>query len=370
LSKLTVPFVDLRAQHAALADDISQALMAVVHRADFIKGAAVTNFEKAFAEFLGARHVIGVSSGLDALRLALHAAGVGPDDEVIVPANTFIATALAVSAVGARPVLVDCKPTTYNIDTSAVERAITARTRAIMPVHLAGQSADLDPLLALAERHGLKIVEDAAQAHGTRYKGTTVGTIGSAGCFSFYPAKNLGALGDGGAIATNDDGIAERARRFGDYGARTKYEHVEKGINARLDTLHAAVLTVKLGHLARWNQLRDAHAQRYDEALGSIPEVQAPLRSAFSTHIYHLYMIRVQDRDGLRGHLERKGISTGIHYPTPIHLQPAYKDLGYHAGDFPVSEELSRTLLSLPMYPELCDEQIDYVADGVRSYYA
>jgi dTDP-4-amino-4,6-dideoxygalactose transaminase len=367
---MIVPFVDLRPQHALLADEIRQVICRMLERSDFIRGSCLTEFEQAFGEFLGVRHVVGVSSGLDALRVALQALDVGPGDEVIVPANTFIATALAASAVGARPVLVDCNDTTFNMDARAVKRAISSRTRAIIPVHLFGQAADLDPLLELARAHDLHLIEDSAQAHGTRYKGHAAGTIGTVGCFSFYPAKNLGALGDGGALVCNDDRLATRARMIADYGAKDKYEHLEKGLNARLDTLQAGVLTIKLRHLQEWNRRRADHAAMYDSLLAGIKGVQTPDRFADSTHIYHLYVIRTPQRDGLRQYLESRGIKTGIHYPIPIHLQPAYRELGYQVGDFPIAERHSREMLSLPMYPELAPDQIRYVCDAVRCYFA
>ncbi len=367
---MIVPFVDLHPQHALLAEEIQQVLRQILADTAFIGGSWVATFEHEFGALLGARHVIGVSSGLDALRIALQALDVGPGDEVIVPANTFIATALAVSAVWARPILVDCDEATFNIDPRAVARAISRRTAAIIPVHLCGQAADLDPLLELARAHDLHLIEDAAQAHGTQYKGRAVGTFGAVGCFSFYPAKNLGAIGDGGALVTNDEQLASRARRIANYGAIEKYEHVEKGLNARLDTLQAAVLAIKLPYLKARNQQRREHAAMYDSLLGDIDEVRPPARFADSTHIYHLYMIRARRRDGLRQYLERRGVKTGIHYPVPIHLQPAYQELGYQPGDFPVAERLSREVLSLPMYPELTAEQIRYVCDSVRRYYA
>jgi dTDP-4-amino-4,6-dideoxygalactose transaminase len=310
---------------------------------------------------VGVEHAVGVSSGLDALRLALMAVEIGLGDEVILPANSYIATALAVSSVGAHPVLVDCDPFTYNIDVSRIEPAITSRTRAIIPVHLTGQSTDMDPILEIAARRGLRIIEDAAQAHGTLYRGLPCGSIGDFGCFSFYPGKNLGAYGDGGLITTNDGALAERVRCLRNYGQRRKYEHVEKGLNARLDALQAAILSVKLKHLNEWNEARRRHAHSYTLRLSGIPNLKIQQLNSFSSHIYHLFVVETPERDGLQQYLESHGIQTGIHYPTPIHLQPAYGDLGHVPGDFPVSERLGAQMLSLPMFPELTEEQIDFV---------
>ncbi len=366
----TIPFVDLTAQHAAIQSEINSAIDQVLSRCNFILGSQVEEFEQAFARFVEAEHAVGVSSGLDALRLALMALDVGPGDEVILPANTYIATALAVSAVGARPVLVDCDPETYNIDVGLVEPAITSRTKAIIPVHLTGQSADMAPILEVADQHGLYIVEDAAQAHGTLYKGQPCGSIGAVGCFSFYPGKNLGACGDGGMATTNDAKLAERLRRLRNYGQRAKYQHVEKGLNARLDTLQAAILTVKLRCLPRWNKARAAHAERYKEMLTGVRDLIFQQRVPYSTHIYHLFMVETEQRAALQKHLKAAGIDTGIHYPVPIHLQQAYADLGYNKGDFPKAEQLAERTLSLPMFPELRPDQIRRVAEEIRGFFS
>jgi dTDP-3-amino-3,4,6-trideoxy-alpha-D-glucose transaminase len=366
----TVPFVDLAAQYNTIGPEISAAMDEVLSCCNYILGSQVQEFEREFAKFIGTEHAVGVSSGLDALRLALVGLDIGPDDEVIIPANTYIATALAVSAVGATPVLVDCDPATYNIDVSLVEAAITSRTRAIMPVHLTGQSAHMKPLLELAERHNLFIVEDAAQAHGTLYEGRPCGSIGVAGCFSFYPGKNLGAYGDAGLITTNDRALADRLRRLSNYGQRVKYEHVEKGLNARLDTLQAAVLKVKLPHLAKWNEARVKIAESYRTLLNDIGDLKFQQRAPYSTHIYHLFMIETSRRDELQKRLTSAGIQTGIHYPKPIHLQEAYADLGHKRGDFPQTEHLSDRILSLPMYAELSDEQITRVVDEIKTFFA
>ena len=366
-NQVVVPFVDLEAQYARIAPEVNAAITSVLSRCNFILGQQVEEFEQAFAKFVRAKYAIGVSSGLDALRLALAALDISTGDEVIVPANTYIATALAVSATGARPVFVDCDADTYNIDVRQIAAAITSRTRAIIPVHLTGQAADMDPILEIAGRHGIHVVEDAAQAHGTLYKGRPCGSIGTAGCFSFYPGKNLGAYGDGGLVATNDANLAERMRRLRNYGQRKKYEHTEKGLNARLDTIQAAILNVKLKYLQSWNEARARHAARYRAALaeaGVTVQQQIP----HSTHIFHLFMIAVDDRNALQAHLDRVGVQTGIHYPKPVHLQEAYADLGYRKGFFPVSEKMADRILSLPMFPELTDQQIDLVCDEVLEF--
>jgi dTDP-4-amino-4,6-dideoxygalactose transaminase len=364
-----VPFVDLQSQQRALGAEIDVAIQRVISRCDFILGAAVREFEQHFADFVGTRHAVGVSSGLDALRLALTAAGVGPGTEVILPANTYIATALAVAAAGARPVLVDCDPHTYNIDVDRIAGAVSKQTRAIIPVHLTGQAADMDAVLDVAARHGLAVVEDAAQSHGAAYKGRPCGSLGIAGCFSFYPSKNLGAFGDGGMVTTDDEAIAERIRVLRDYGQRQKYEHVEKGLNARLDTLQAAVLDVKLPHLPRWNAARARHAEAYRRLLGGVGDLAFQGQVGGSTHIYHLFVVETARRDDLRAHLTAAQIQTGIHYPRPIHLQPAFADLGYREGDFPQAERLAGCTLSLPMFAELDGDQIERVAASVRRFF-
>ena len=342
----------------------------MLERCDFILGGAVSEFETAFAHWLNAKQAVGVASGLDALMLALMALDIGPGDEVLVPANTFIATALGASRAGARPVFVDCDPDTYSIDVERLETAITKQTRAILPVHLTGQPADMAPLMDIAARHGLEVVEDASQAHGARYRGQRCGTIGRAGCFSFYPGKNLGGFGDGGLVATDDADVAERLRSLRNYGQQEKYHHLVAGTNSRLDTIQAAVLNVKLPHLDGWNEARARHAQSYREQLVGVGDLVLPTTLQDVTHVYHLFMIETVDRDGLLHHLKSKGIQAGIHYPVPVHLQPAYADLGYRAGDFPVAERLAGRILSLPLFPELSDEQLDRVVAGVRSWFS
>jgi dTDP-4-amino-4,6-dideoxygalactose transaminase len=365
-----IPFVDLVAQYRPISTEIHDAIRDVLSHCNFILGAQVEKFEHAFAQFVGVEHAVGVSSGLDALRLALAALDIGPGDEVIVPANTYIATALAVTAVGAKPVLVDCEPRTYMVDVEQIERAITVNTKAIIPVHLTGQSAPMDPILELGAQHGLHVIEDAAQAHGTRYKDRACGAMGIAGCFSFYPGKNLGAYGDGGLVTTNDKAIANRLRCLRNYGQQQKYEHVEKGLNTRLDTIQAAVLNVTLNHLNGWNDARRRHAESYRSGLRGIEDLRFQELAPYSNHIYHLFIIETHDRAELQQYLESRGIQTGIHYPTPIHLQKAYSDLGYAAGDFPHTERLARQMLSLPMYPALTEQNIALVCDTVAAFFS
>jgi dTDP-3-amino-3,4,6-trideoxy-alpha-D-glucose transaminase len=364
-----VPFFDAAAQQRSVIAETQAAIQEVLDQARFIVGPQVGEFERAFAGFVGVGHAVGVSSGLDALRLALSAVDVGPGDEVILPANTYIATALAVSAVGARPVLVDCDPRTYLIDCGQIASAITPRTKAVIPVHLTGQAADMDSVLGLAGAHGLHVVEDAAQAHGTTYRDRSCGTLGTLGCFSFYPSKNLGACGDAGMVTTGDDRLADRVRRLRNYGEEVKYQHVEKGVNARLDTLQAAILSVKLRRLAAWNQARIEHASGYRRLLASVGDITFQEQAPGSNHVYHLLVVETERRDALREHLRAAGVQTGVHYPVPIHLQPAYQDLGYKPGDFPNAERLAVRTLSLPMFPELRPDQIAFVADQVGQFF-
>jgi dTDP-3-amino-3,4,6-trideoxy-alpha-D-glucose transaminase len=367
---VSVPFVDLAAQQASIQTEIGAAIHRVLSECNFVLGPQVEEFERDFARFAGCEYAVGVSNGLDALRLALMAMDIGPGDDVILPANTYVATALAVSALGARPALVDCDPHTYNIDVNLIESAVTPRTKAIIPVHLTGQAADMDPILEVASRHGLRVIEDAAQAHGALYKGRSCGSMGSIGCFSFYPGKNLGAYGDGGMVTTDDPEVAARVRRLRNYGQTAKYRHVEKGLNARLDTIQAAILSVKLRHLQLWNKARGAHAKAYRELLRGVGDVAFQDEASYSTHVYHLFIVETEWRNALREHLDVRGIQTGIHYPIPIHLQPAYKDLGYGEGDFPETKRLAERLLSLPMFPELRREQIEWVAEEIAGFFA
>ena len=369
MSPIKVPFVDLLLQHQRLLPELQDAFLKVIDQSDFILGAAVERFEQEFAAYLKVQHVIGVATGLDALRLSLVALGVGEGDEVILPANTFIATALAVSAINARPVLVDCRSDTYNISAEQLEGAISPRTKAIIPVHLMGQPADMPTITAIARRHRLVIVEDACQAHGAEYGGQACGTFGQAGCFSFYPAKNLGCFGDGGAIVTGQAELAEHLRQLRNYGQSTKNHHKIAGTNSRLDTVQAAILIVKLKYLSPWNEQRRRHAASYRRLLEGVGDLTFQQSLQHTTPVYHLFAIETEHRDALRDFLFERGVHTGIHYPTPIHLQPAYAYLGYKSGDFPVAERLATRSLSLPMYPELNDDQIEYVVRCVREFF-
>lgn len=365
-----VPFLDLTAHHAPIQQQIEQAVIAVARHGKYILGPEVEAFEKNFAAMVGVKHAIGVGSGLDALRLALDASGVGPGDEVIVPGNTFIATALAVSAVGAIPVLVDCDEVTYNINPALIEAVITKKTKAICPVHLYGQAADLDAILAIANAHGLRVVEDACQAHGSLYKGRACGSFGDFGTFSFYPGKNLGAMGDGGLITTNDDDLAAAVRRRRSYGELKKYHHVEKGGNARLDTMQAAILGVKLPRLAWANEQRRRAARTYERGLAGIPRIVVPRGPADeAAHVYHLFVIRTPRREELQRFLSDRGIQTGIHYPIPIHKQLAYGELASSGDRLPVATRTADEILSLPMFPELTDEQIGRVCSAVAAFH-
>lgn len=364
---MQVPFVDLAGQYAALKTELTPAMEAVLARAAFILGSEVETFEREFAAFTGARECVSLNSGCDALLVGIKACGIGPGDEVIVPANTFIATPMAVSMAGATPVLVDCLESSYNMDPAALNRVITPRTKAIIPVHLYGQSADMDPILEIARQRNLAVIEDAAQAHGATYKGRNCGTMGRVGCFSFYPGKNLGAYGDGGAIVTNDPAVAEFSRLFRNYGQKVKGRHDMLGWNSRLDTVQAAILSVKLRHLSAWNASRHAHAARYREKLAGLPVV-TPVEMPAHRHVYHLFVIRVRERERLSAFLKTRGVSCGIHYETPVHLQPAYADLGKGPGSFPCAEQTSGEILSLPMFPELTNAQIDYICAGIREF--
>ena len=357
-----VPFVDLPRQYASIEHELQQALRLVFARGDFVLGSALEQFETAFASYCGSKHAVGVANGGDAIELALRAFGIGPGDEVITAANTFIATVLAIMATGARPILADIDPETYTIDPEALSAAISPRTRALIPVHLYGQPADLTAVQTIATRHQLIVIEDAAQAHGARFNGARVGSFGQAGTFSFYPSKNLGAYGDGGMIVTNDDRVAERLRLLRNYGQERKYVHTISGRNSRLDSLQAATLNVKLPHLDEWNRARRRHAAAYGERLIG---VHVPVSRDVSEHVYHLYVIELDRRDAVRQTLKSRGIHTGIHYPVPTHLQTACTSLGYRRGQFPLTEAAAGRILSLPMYPELTDAQIDYVAAAI-----
>ncbi len=370
---MNIPLVDLRQQYQSLHSEMNAAIAKVLERGDFILGREVEQFEIAFAAFIGTRHAVGVGSGTDALFLSLHALGIGPGDRVLLPANTFIATALAVSDAGAEPVLCDVDPTSFTMDAESARRALTPNVKALIPVHLYGQSANMEELMDFARRKGLLAIEDAAQAHGAENRLGRVGTLGAAAAFSFYPGKNLGAYGDGGAICTNDDRLAEQLRLLRNWGSTVKYVHRVQGYNSRLDTLQAAVLLVKLHHLAEWNRQRRTIADWYRNELRELgDELIVPSEAPWSRqHVYHLFVVALKraNRDVVLQHLQSVGIGAGIHYPVPIHLQEAYPHLG-GVGCFPIAERLARQILSLPIFPELTQEQVRFVchelAIGIR----
>lgn len=364
-----LPLVDLTAQFQEIESELVPAVTGVLQRGDFILGRAVSDFEEEFARYCECSRAIGVASGLDALKLILRGLNIGPGDEVITVANSFIATALAVSAVGARPVLVDCEAETFTISPSQVESAITSKTRAIMPVHLYGHPADMAALDATAKKRGLAIIEDAAQAHGARYRGRRCGSLGIAAGFSFYPGKNLGACGDGGAVTTSDAALAERIAKMRNYGSTVKYLHEELGENSRLDTLQAAALSVKLRRLDDWNAARRRIAQWYTERLTGVGDLILPAPRPDVEPVWHLYVVRTSRRDALLKHLNEQGIGALIHYPTPIHLQPAYAGQGWRKGQFPVAERLAGEILSLPIFPQMTEADVDRVAAAVRAFF-
>jgi dTDP-4-amino-4,6-dideoxygalactose transaminase len=361
-----IPFVDLKAQYASIRDEVNAAIQGVLNTCQFTLGAEVVAFEEEFSRYCQTRHAVAVNSGTSALHLALLAAGVGPGDEVITVPFTFVATAAAIEYAGARPVFVDIDPEYYTIDPAKIEAAITPRTKAIMPVHLYGQSADMDSILDIARRHGVVVIEDACQAHGAMYKGRRCGSMGHIACFSFYPSKNLGAYGEGGAAVTSDAAFADTMRMLRSWGERTRYEHARRGFNYRMDGIQGAILGVKLKHLERWTEARRSHAVRYGEKLADA-NVRPPAAREDARHVYHVYAVRVPQRDAWRAWLTDRGIGTGVHYPVPIHLQPAYRDLGYSRGDFPVSEAVAAEVLSLPMFPEMTEAQIETVAAALRA---
>ncbi len=363
----TIPLVDLQAQYAAIQDEIDAAIRRVVQSANFIMGPEVHNFEEAFARFVGCAEAVGVASGTAALHLALLACGIGPGDEVITTPFTFYATAEAIVQAGATPIFVDIRPDTYNMDPEKLPAAITPRTRAIIPVHLFGQPADMDPILAVARQHGLWVIEDAAQAHAADYRGRRCGSIGDLACFSFFPSKNLGCYGDGGMVTTNDPTLAARIRRLRDHGRVSKYEHVEPGWGYRLDALQAAILAAKLPHLEQWTEQRRAAARRYAELLQD-SEVILPVELPGNRHVYHLYVIRTPRRDELYQHLAAQGIGVGIHYPLPLHLQPVHRNMGWGPGSFPVAEFVANEVLSLPLYAEITPEQQARVASALLAF--
>jgi dTDP-4-amino-4,6-dideoxygalactose transaminase len=362
-----VPFFSLREQYQSIKSELDDAIARVLASTSFVLGPEAEAFEMEFAAYCGVRHAVAVNSGTSALHLALLAAGIGKGDEVITTPMTFVATTAAILYAGATPVFVDIDPRTGNIDVGRIEAAVTSRTKAILPVHLHGLMADMDRITNIARRHGLVVIEDAAQAHGAEYRGRRSGSIGDVGCFSFYPAKNLGAFGEGGALVTDNADIAISAKRLRDWGQASKYNHLVHGYNYRMDAVQAAVLRVKLPHLEAWTRMRRAHAALYDSLLPTRGELQTPARlEETHRHVYHVYAVRLARRDTARQQLEAAGIASGMHYPVPVHRQPAYRGLGYAAGAFPAAERFANETLSLPMYPELSREQVAYVASQLE----
>jgi dTDP-4-amino-4,6-dideoxygalactose transaminase len=364
--QMKVPFLDLKSHHAPLLGEINAAIQEVIESGAFAGGPLVVGFETDFAAYCDCPHAIGVGSGTEALWLSLLALGIGPGDEVITVPNTFMATAEAITYCGAKPVFVDVDERTYTMDPAALDEAVSFRTKALIPVHLFGQPADMDPILEVAGRHSLFVVEDACQAHGAEYKGRKVGTLGDAACFSFYPGKNLGAFGEAGAVVTQNADLQEKIRILRDHGQIRKYHHTAVGWNCRMDGIQAAVLRIKLRYLETGNELRRSHAAHYDRAFGAIEEVITPGLREGVRHVYHIYAIRVQDRDEVMRFLAEKGIACGVHYPVPIHLQQAYRSLGYERGAFPIAERCAEEFVSLPMFPELTPGQVEMVVQAVK----
>jgi dTDP-4-amino-4,6-dideoxygalactose transaminase len=363
---MQVPFLNLKAQHAPFRQEFAAAIDEVIDSGAFAGGPFVTAFEEDFATYCEARHAIGLGSGTDALWLTLLALGVGVGDEVITVPNSFMATAEAITYCGAQPVFVDVDARAYTMDAAALAEAITPRTKAIIPVQLFGQPADMDPILAVARARGIPVLEDACQAHGARYQGRRCGALGLAGSFSFYPGKNLGAFGEAGAVVTDDAELAQKIRVLRDHGQIRKYHHTMIGWNCRMDGIQGAVLRIKLRHLERGNDLRRAHAAHYTRGLADLPAIVTPAEMAYARHVYHIYPIRVPQRDRVQRSLEAKGIGCGIHYPIPIHLQEAYRSLGYQRGAFPIAERAAEEFLSLPMFPELTEGEVDRVIAAVK----
>jgi len=363
---MQVPFLDLKAHHEPIRPELESAIREVLDSNAFAGGPFVAKFEQDFAAFCGTSHAIGVGNGTDALWLTLLALGVGPGDEVITAPMTFMATAEAISFCGATPVFVDIDERTYTLDPEKLERAISPRTKAVIPVHLFGQVADMDPVLEIAGRHGLPVIEDACQAHGAEFRGRKAGSLGIAGCFSFYPGKNLGGLGEAGAVVTNNTELQTRIQMLGDHGQAKKYHHALVGWNARMDGIQGAALRVKLKYLNKGNESRRAHARAYSQNLAEIAELVLPTEAEYARHVYHLYVVRLQNRDRILQEMAQRGIACGIHYPIPVHLQEAYRFLGHKKGSFPVAERCADEFLSLPLYPELTAEQIGIVARELR----
>jgi dTDP-4-amino-4,6-dideoxygalactose transaminase len=369
---MKVPFLDLKIQYQQIKDEVNPAIQNVLENTAFILGKPVNDFEKAFAETHQVKYCSGVSSGTDGNHLALWALGIGPGDEVIIPANTFIATAWGATLCGATPVFVDCEPDSYNIDPDKIEAAITSATKAIVAVHLYGQPADMDRLAVVAKKHNLHLVEDCAQAHLAEYNGTRIGGLGKIASFSFYPGKNLGAYGEGGAVTTNDEDLYKKVKMMREHGSVEKYNHEIFGHNYRMEGIQGAVLGVKLKYLNEWTEGRRKAAALYRENLNDVKEIKLPEEMSYSKHVYHLFVIQVKggqsQRDELARYLNENGISTGLHYPVPLHLQNCFKNLGYRKGDFPVTEQLAETGLSLPMFPELKSEQIKYISQKIKEF--
>lgn len=369
---MKIPFLDLKAQYQSIKHEINPAIQDVLDNTAFILGKAVSDFEMAFAAAQESKYCLGVSSGTDGNHIALWSLGIKPGDEVIIPANTFIATAWGATLCGAQPVFVDCQPDSYNIDPSKVEAAITPRTKAIVAVHLYGQSADLDPLREIADKYNLYLVEDCAQAHFAEYKGKKVGGLSSAASFSFYPGKNLGAYGEAGAFMTNNEDLYNNAKMIREHGSVHKYNHEVFGHNYRMEGIQGAVLGVKLKHLEKWTDGRRSVAEKYKKILGEVEQIKTPVEMPYAKHVYHLFVIQTQNtetRDKLAAFLNENGVSTGLHYPLPLHLQPCFNYLGYKKGDYPETERLAGCGLSLPMYPEMTDEQITYVCSTIEDYF-
>jgi dTDP-4-amino-4,6-dideoxygalactose transaminase len=358
---MRVPFVDLRSLHSEIEEELQEVFSRVLKSSAFVLGPEVERFEKDFAAYCGTAHCVAVNTGTAALHLVLAALGVGPGDEVITVPHTFIATAEAITAVGATPVYVDIDPVSFCMDPQLIESAITDRTRAIIPVHLYGQTADMDAISVVASAHHIPVIEDACQAHGAEYKGRRAGSLALAGCFSFYPGKNLGACGEGGAVTTDDAQLAQRLRMWRDHGSLKKYEHEIAAYNMRMEGLQGGILAVKLKYLDRWNDQRRQVAQYYAKALAST-QLTVPVEMAYGRHVYHLFVVQADDRDGLRKRLSEAGVESGLHYPIPLHLQEAYRHLGYSKGDFPVTEKIKDRILSLPIYPGMATAAIDWMA--------
>ena len=364
---MQVPLLDLKAHHEPMREELLAAIREVIDSSAFAGGPFVAKFEQDFAAFCGASYAIGVGNGTDALWLSLLALGIGAGDEVITAPMTFMATAEAISFCGAKPVFVDIDERTYTLDPNLLERAITRRTKAIIPVHLFGQVADMDPILEIARRHGLPVIEDACQAHGAEYKGRRAGSLGTCGCFSFYPGKNLGALGEAGAVVTNSEELTNKIQMLRDHGQAKKYHHALIGWNARMDGIQGAVLRVKLRYLSKANDARRAHARSYNQQLADFEDLITPVEAGYARHVYHVYTVRCRTRDRILQAMAGRGIACGIHYPVPVHLQEAYRFLGYAKGSCPVAEQCADEFLSLPMFPELSADQIQAVSSGVKA---